>query len=145
MVPCSHSCHKNRKPPGNEEQALWRDHLSLCNFLTTCQAQDCTCSLPPRHGHTAEGVMAGEGLSTPSQTGWSDAKTEIWEAHVCMGSSARLRLLLGVKARDRRCHMWECWMEGFKTWKCWWGLGFYSIEFLVVVTQLHLYPSQVSC
>lgn len=48
-----------------------------------------------------------------------------WEAPVCVGSSARLRLLLGVKAKGRRCLMCECWMEGFKIWKCWWGLGFY--------------------
>lgn len=41
----------------------------------TCQAQVSTCSLPPRCGCTAEGMMAGEGLSTHSQTGWSDPKS----------------------------------------------------------------------
>lgn len=60
------------------------------------------------------------------------------EAHVCVGSSTRLRLLLGAKARGRRCHMCKCWMGGFKAWKCWWGLQFYSIELSVVVAHLHL-------
>ena len=61
-----------------------RDHLSLCVFLTTYQAPDSTYRLPLRCGRAAEGMMAGEGRSTGSQTGWSATKTGgMRSTHVC--------------------------------------------------------------
>lgn len=58
-----------------ENMHCGRDHLSLCLFLTTDQALDSTYRLPSRCACAAEGMMAGEGQSTGSQTGWSATKT----------------------------------------------------------------------
>lgn len=71
---------------------------------------------PSRYGSAAEWMMAVEGQSTRSQTGWSATKTEGMGVDVFVGSSARLRIVLGVKAKGRE--MCECWMKGFKTRSC---------------------------
>lgn len=111
----------------NQKTSLkWRTgtvERPLCKFLTTCQAQVSTCSLPPRCGCTAEGMMAGEGLSTHSQTGWSDPKTGGMGSTCLCGQLCKAETTARSKqgTGDVVC---ECWMEGFKTWKPWWALGF---------------------
>lgn len=61
--------------PETENMHWGRDHMSLCIFLTRYQALDSTYRLPSRSGRAAEGMMAGEGQSTGSQTGWCATKT----------------------------------------------------------------------